>query len=426
MAYLFRLPDLGEGIVEAEVVRWLVREGDTVRQDEPLLEVQTDKALVALPSPVAGRVVRLGAAEGERVRVGTVLVELQVDGAPPAAREGPEAGASAGSGEGEPAPGEPLGIVGFFPGGTAPGPRDGEPSEGAPVRALPAARRLARELGVDLASVPGTGPGGAVTEADVRRAAEGRPAPEGEEPAAGPGEVRVPLRGVRRRVAERMVESKFTAPHVTAMDEVDVSELVTLRARVQRQLEGQGIHLTYLPFIIRAVVSGLKAYPYMNASLDASRQELILKKSYHIGIAVATEDGLLVPVVRHADRLSLFDLARQLNRLVTEARARRLSREELRGSTFTISNYGAFGGLFATPIINPPEVAILGVGRIQEKPVARGGRIEIRHMMGLSLSFDHRVVDGDYAGRFMAHVMERLESPGLVALESQDLTGPQP
>ncbi len=369
MAFEFRLPDLGEGIHEAEVRRWLVAEGQPVREDQPLVEVETDKAVVEIPSPAAGIVVRHGAGEGEVVAVGSVLATIEKTPSE-----------------------EPLGIVGFVPhAATVPQP---------PLQATPIARRVAKELGVEITQIKGTGPEGRVTEEDVRLHA-GLPREE----------ERVPLRGLRKRIAERMVQSAFSAPHVTAMEEADVTNLVALRARALEVAEARGIKLTFLPFIVKAVVSALTAHPFLNASLDPQAGAVVLKRYYHIGIATATEEGLLVPVIRDADRKDLWEIARELARLTEAARARTIGHDDLRGSTFTISNYGAFGGLFATPIINPPEVAILGVGRIQDRPVVRDGHIVVRKLMGVSLSFDHRAVDGEGAGRFLSRVIESLETP---------------
>jgi pyruvate dehydrogenase E2 component (dihydrolipoamide acetyltransferase) len=310
---------------------------------------------------------------------------------------------------------ESLGIVGVVPkeGEGTTTPRSDErpqPIPGAPLglQATPIARRVARELGVDLDRVAGSGPGGRITEADVRMQA-----------ARGAQEERVPMRGLRRRIAARMVQSAFTAPHVTAMEEADVSELVALRARMEAAAQAKGMRLTYLPFIIKAVVAALQANPYLNASLDAEAGVIILKRYYHIGIATATDDGLLVPVLRDADKKDLWEIAEGLKQLADASRARTIGREDLQGSTFTISNYGAFGGFFATPIINPPEAAILGVGRINDRAVVRDGEIVVRQLMGLSLSFDHRVVDGVDAGRFLQYVIDCLETPGVMEVGAE-------
>ena len=378
MAFEFRLPDLGEGIHEAEVRRWLVAEGQPVREDQPLVEVETDKAVVEIPSPVAGTVLRQGAGEGEVVTVGSVLVTIETSQTATASIPTVHTAERAAPAE------EPLGIVGFV-----------APQPG--LQATPIARRVAKELGIEITQVKGTGPGGRITEEDVRV-----------HTTRGPAEERVPLRGLRKRIAERMVQSAFTAPHVTAMEEADVTNLVAVREQAQQGAEAKGIRLTFLPFIVQAVVAALQDNPFLNASLDPEAGVIVLKRYYHIGIATAAEDGLLVPVIRDADKKDLWEIARELARLTEAARTRTIGHDDLHGSTFTISNYGAFGGLFGTPIINPPEVAILGVGRIQDKPVVRDGQIVIRKLMGVSLSFDHRVVDGEGAGRFLSRVLELL------------------
>lgn len=403
--YRWALPDLGEGMHEAEIVRWLVQEGDVVAPDQPLLEVQTDKALTEIPSPVAGRVLHLYGVPGQVVPVGTVLIEID----------------------------------------TA---MTNSPSAIPRPLAAPAVRRRARELGVDLADVRGTGRGGRITMRDVeeaaRQAATGQTVGMSVAPSAaveaGMGTVRqgqppgakavagsmsseadverVPLAGLRRVIAGRMVASKFTAPHVTGMDEADVTELVALREKLDPWAREQGIKLTYLPFVIRAVVSGLRRFPYLNASMDAEHGEILLKKRYHIGIAVDTPDGLMVPVIRDADQKSLLDLAQEVQRLSEAARSRTIALEDVQGSTFTISNVGSFGGTFATPIINPPEVAILAMGRIARRPMfGPNDEVVPRWLMALSLTFDHRVLDGGYTARFMRHVVERLEHPERLMLE---------
>ncbi|BDG62283.1 dihydrolipoamide acetyltransferase family protein [Caldinitratiruptor microaerophilus] len=445
MAYEFRLPDVGEGLHEAEIVRWLVKEGDMVAEDQPLVEVQTDKVTTEIPSPVAGRVVRLAGQPGDVVEVGSVIVVLEpVGAAAPAAEPAPGAAAVA-----------PVN-------GAAAAPRDGEPLSppapsvpgavpaGRPI-ATPAIRRRAREMGIDLRQVRGTGPAGRITAADLEAVAAGRgvaaaapaapalvatapeapavqtpaapaaaaPAGEAQAPAAGPrpGQ-RLPLRGVRRVIAEAMVRSKHTAPHVTVMDEVEVSALVALREEARRLAEARGVKLTYLPFVVKAAVAALREFPYLNASLDDERQEIVLHDHYHIGIATDTDGGLMVPVVKDADRKRLIDLAAEIAGLAGRARAGKLSLDELKGSTFTISNIGTVGaGVVFTPVINHPEVAILGVGTLAEKPVVKDGALAVGKVLHLSLSFDHRVVDGAMAGRFLRRVMDLLANPTMLLLE---------
>lgn len=447
MAYEFRLPDVGEGLHEAEIVRWLVKEGDLVREDQPLVEVQTDKVTTEIPSPVAGRVVRLVGQPGDVVEVGSVIVVLEPAGEATPAAEPVPAGApvraeAAREARAAPWDGEPL---------SPPAPSvPGAVPAGRPI-ATPAIRRRAREMGIDLRQVRGTGPAGRITAADLEAFAAGRgaaapaapaapataiAAPEGPAvqapaapamapavpapaPAAGPrpGQ-RLPLRGVRRVIAEAMVRSKHTAPHVTVMDEVEVSALVALREEARRLAEARGVKLTYLPFIVKAAVAALREFPYLNASLDDERQEIVLHDRYHIGIATDTEAGLMVPVVRDADRKRLIDLAAEIAGLAGRAQAGKLSLDELKGGTFTISNIGAVGaGTVFTPVINHPEVAILGVGTLAEKPVVKDGALAVGKVLHLSLSFDHRVVDGAMAGRFLRRVMDLLANPTMLLLE---------
>ncbi len=411
--YEWKLPDVGEGIHEAEILKWHVAPGDEVGVDQVILEIQTDKAVVDIPSPVHGRVAGILAAEGDVVRVGTVVINFAVDGDAQTTLRG------------EPAP-----VVAAPPTASAPV----SPSASKPRRALatPAVRKLARDLGVDLQKVQGSGDNGRVLAEDVRAFGEEpslAKAPPAEKPAraveaakapASGSEVRIPLRGIRRSIAEHMVRSKFTAPHVTTMDEVEVSALVALRNEMKATAAESGVKLTYLPFVIKAVVAALKRFPYLNASLDDNTEEIVLKSYYHIGIAVDDPDGLLVPVIRNADQKSLFDLAREIHDLTERAHAHTLTRDELGGSTFTLTNYGSFGGLFATPVINYPEVGIFGTGRIQKKAIVvdqSTDEIQARPMMSVCLTFDHRVVDGGTAGRFTNQVMRYLNRPMDLFLE---------
>jgi pyruvate dehydrogenase E2 component (dihydrolipoamide acetyltransferase) len=287
---------------------------------------------------------------------------------------------------------------------------------GADVQATPATRKLARDLGVDLGRVTGTGPGGRITPEDIKAAAAGGGAAQ---PAAvaAVGDVRVPFRGLRKKIAETLVRSKQTAPHATYVEEVDCTELVALRKRVNDAAGAGGTKLSFLPFIIKATVAALKKYPQVNATLDEAAGEIVQRRSYHLGLATATESGLVVPVVRDADGKSLVELARDVDRLAGLTRSGKAAREELMGSTFTITSLGAWGGVMATAIINPPEVAILGVHRIARRPAVVGDKIEIRELMNLSLSFDHRVIDGYDAARFIGEIKGALEAPGPLAAE---------
>jgi len=409
MRYEWKLPDVGEGIHEAEIVRWHVKPGDVVAQDQTILEIQTDKAVVDIPSPVAGTVTDIRVPEGEVVRVGTVLIVFESEAT------GPVVEASSSAVPPSP-PVAPPSVAGSPHSSSATGRR---------ALATPAVRKLARDLGVDIQGIRGSGPNGRVMAEDVRQAATAARTPAAP-PAATVSvpagsldeEERVPLRGTRRVIAEHMVRSKFTAPHVTTMDEVEVSQLVSWRRQMLPIAQQQGVKLTYLPFIIKATVAALKKFPYLNASLDDERREIVLKKRYHIGLAVDDPEGLLVPVIRDADQKSLLDLAREIQTLTEKAHAHQLAPQELAGSTFTITNYGSFGGLFATPVINYPEVAILGTGRIQKKAwVDESDQIQVRPLMGIILTFDHRVIDGGMAGRFLNQVMQYLHEPHSLFLE---------
>ncbi|WP_435065274.1 dihydrolipoamide acetyltransferase family protein [Halobaculum sp. EA56] len=552
----FKLPDVGEGVAEGELVNWLVAPGDTVTEDQPVAEVETDKALVEVPSPYNGTVTELHAEEGQMVPVGDVIITYEVadesDG--PA---GDEAEASAGAED-----------EGATADATADEPTEAdeapEPSSGR-VFAPPSARRLARELGVDLGAVEGSGPGGRVTEGDVRahadsggeaerseasdrtasdasretggaaadaggdgessgpkqvdigskqsavsrktesederetsagpaggsaptsveaagrdrtlavpatrkaaeeagvdiddvptdetrdgeafvtteqvrryaeavteaKAAEagaaagdadgtGAPAPAeaaGNGAAASREPESVPYRGVRRTIGEQMETSKYTAPHVTHHDTAVVDDLVDVRADLKERAAERDVKLTYMPFVMKALVAGLKEFPYLNSELREEDEEILLKKEYNIGIAVATDAGLMVPVVKDVDGKSMLDLAAEVNDLAARARERKVTREEMQGGTFTITNFGAVGGEYATPIINYPETAIMGLGAIEDRPVAEDGEVRAAKTLPLSLSIDHRVIDGAEAGQFTNFVMERLENPELLLLD---------
>jgi pyruvate dehydrogenase E2 component (dihydrolipoamide acetyltransferase) len=410
MARAFALPDLGEGLTEAQIVRVLVREGQVIGEDTPLLEVETDKAQVEIPSPLAGRVEKIHVEPGQTVKVGEVLVTF-ADG--DLARPG------------SPAPAAPA-----------------RPAAGGPVPAAPATRRLARELGVDLRTVRGTGPGGRVTDADVRGAgpsarpepegppeAPGRPAgprplaPVGLEPPAlprfeqwGPIE-RQPLSHLRRTIAERMTLSAAQVPHVTHFDRADLTDLDQLLRRNLEPARERGVSLTLTSFLLKAAALALREHPHFNASLDPGAGELILKRYCHLGVAVATDRGLIVPVLRDVDRKPLLELARELGALAQRVRAGKATLEDLRGGTFTVTNLGALGGTGALPIINYPEVAILGVARAREEPVVRDGHVVPRLLLPLSLTFDHRVADGADGARFAADIVRRLEHPDQLLLE---------
>lgn len=514
----FKLPDVGEGVAEGEIVEWLVEPGDEVSEDQPVAEVETDKASVEVPSPVNGSVKEILAEAGEVVPVGNVIITFDVEG-----EEDDEASESAENDEPtesqEQVSEEPADIGGE-PAISEAGEEKEEDGEGeeAPtssgrVFAPPNVRRLARELGVSIEGIEGSGPSGRVTEGDVQAASEGGDDEEGSdgpkqlgedlesatrksgesdgEPAqpeaaerertlAAPAtrklaeeegidlnqvptdeerdgeafvnpeaireyakaqqeaqaadaaavtgaegeraervdrETREPYRGIRRTIGQQMAASKFTIPHVSHHDTAEVEGLVEARADLKARSEEQGVRLTYMPFIMKAIVSALKEFPYLNSALDEEAEEIVVKNYYNIGIAVATEAGLMVPVIKDVDQKGILQLASEVNELAQKARERSISREEMQGGTFTITNFGAIGGEYATPIINHPEVAILGLGELAERPVVRDSAVEAAHTLPLSLSIDHRVIDGADGAAFANRVIEYLENPLLLLLE---------
>ena len=420
MPFEFKFPDIGEGLTEGEIVRWLVKEGDEVKEGQPLVEVETDKALAEIPSPKTGVILKILAKEKEIVKVGQVIVVIGEKGE--ALTVSPPKPKSVGVvGELEEAPEEAPAVAARA--------EAARPTFVSPhAMATPAVRALAKELGVDINKVKGTGPEGRVLEKDIRQAAEAKEKGVEVKPVEAPKKVRkydlygyvdrIPLRGVRRSIAKAMVKSKYTAPHVTTMDEADVTELWKIREKEKKAAEKKGIKLTILPFIIKAVLAGLKEHPYLNATLDDEDEEIILKKYYNIGMATDTSEGLMVPVVKNAVDKSILQLAEELTQLAEKARNRTIDLADLKGGTFTITNYGALGGIYGTPIINHPEVAILGTGKIKDTPVVRDEKVEVRKILFLALSFDHRVVDGAEAARFLNTVIARLEDPDLILLES--------
>lgn len=432
----FKLPDIGEGIHEGEVVKWLVKEGDVVKEDQPIVQVMTDKATVEIPAPAGGRIAKIHAAEGKVALVGSVLVTIDTaGGAAPKAAPAPAAPAN-GPIHAAAGPAHKPGIDTMISREVVRAVAEAQAAVAAPVArkvngkvlAAPATRKLAREMGIDIGTVAGSGPNGRVLKDDLKRLvssptrvmsvpAAAAPAPAPVPVASAATDERIPLRGLRKLIAENMHRSKSTAAHYTYVEEVDVTELVALRASAKKTAESRGARLTYLPFIIKAVVAGLKEFPYVNASLDDAAGEIILRKSYHIGVAAATDEGLMVPVVKDCDRKTVLQLARELDDLANRTRAKRATREELKGSTFTITSLGSMGGLFATPVINWPEVAVMGVHKIAKRPWVVNDQIVIRDIMLLSLSLDHRVVDGAVGAQFMNRVVELLQNPGLLLLE---------
>lgn len=404
MPYDFKLPDLGEGIAEVELRKWLVSEGERVAEHQPLVEVETDKAVVEVPSPRAGVVRQILKREGETVKVGEVLLAIAGEEEAAAPRQEAPPGGEA--------PRKSVGIVGSLP--DADDEQHPPQQKGFTGLATPMVRKMAREKGIDLAGIRGSGPHGCIIPEDLERYRAAAPPEAGKW--TGSAEV-LPLRGLRRTIAKNVLASQRTTAFVTSMEEADITEIWELRVREQGEVEARGTHLTFLPFFMKAAQHALKEYPLLNATIDDAAETIVLKKEYHFGIAVDTPEGLMVPVVRDVDKKSIMELAEAIQELGRKARERTIPLEELRGSSFTITNYGHFGGTFATPIINWPDVAILGFGRIVERPWVHKGEIAIRKILPLSLTFDHRATDGAYAARFLGKVLRYLEDPALLFLQ---------
>lgn len=458
--YEFKLPDIGEGVTEGEIVSWLVKAGDTVSEDQDMVEVMTDKATVTIGAPNAGTVSEVRAEVGDTVPVGQVIVVLDTEGG--AASSGAEAEApapKAADATKASAVGDLKEDLPGFDGankqqsGTE-APRAGAAPKEAPSApsaspsgaggqdyfnekplAAPATRKLARELNVDIRRVAPSGSAGRVTKEDIQSFAAGggssapsagqagaargqiSPVPAATPVPVGATEERVPIRGMRKRTYESMARSKHTAAHFTYVDECECSGLIALRKRLKPIADESGVKLTFLPFIVKAVVAALKKHPYMNCLVDDTSMEMVLRKNFDIGIAVATDAGLIVPALRGADRLTLVDIAREIERLATDARNGKIGREDLGGSSFTITSLGKTGGLLATPVVNYPEVGILFVPEMKKRPIVKNDEIVVGHVMDLSLSFDHRIIDGHMGAAFTQEVIELLQNPDRLLLE---------
>ncbi|HZO21184.1 MAG TPA: dihydrolipoamide acetyltransferase family protein [Steroidobacteraceae bacterium] len=434
--YVFKLPDLGEGTVEAEIVGWHVKPGDQVSEDDVMVEVMTEKAAVELPAPISGRVISTTGAPGDRVPVGSELIVFETasgvqDEAPSGATtdrssgDTPAVAAAAAA-----APAAPRESRSASPPSAGGGRSNGHAAvstEERPIRVAtsPAIRRKAREAGVDLTRLSGSGPHGRILRQDFEAFMSGRSAPtvlrpvnpakERHQDRAATEEIKVI--GVRRLIAQRMSESKRTIPHFAYVEELDVTELESLRRHLNTKPALRAPGLTYLPFIVSALVRVLRDFPQCNALYDTERGVIVRHHAVHVGIATQTGDGLKVPVVRDAQRLSLWELAEQMRRVTEAARTNKATREELTGSTITVTSLGKLGGIASTPIINAPEVAIIGVNRAIERPVVHGGAIAIRRMMNLSSSFDHRFVDGFDAAAMIQALKERLEHPATIFID---------
>ena len=418
MAFEFKLPDVGEGLTEGELLAWLVKKGDQVKEGQPLARFETDKAIVEIPAPRDGVILQLKFPEGAVIHVGEVFVILGEPGEQLAVvpQEKPAASPQVG-----------VGVVGVL----EEAPPEPAPVAASAVLATPVVRKLAKDLGLDVTKVTGSGPEGRILESDVRQAAAAaaQPAEVLEKPAATEAKPtarkvkkydfygyieHAPFKGMRKTIARHVSRSQQATVTVTATDEADITELQRLKERTQSKAQSQEVHLTLLPFIIRAVVAALKDHPYLNATLDDEAEDIILKKYYNIGVATDTPEGLMVPVLKNAGDKNILELAQEIQDLAAKARDRSIDLADLQGGSFTVTNYGAIRGIFGTPVINYPEVAILGIGRRQELPRVRAGKIEIRQILPISLSFDHRVIDGAQAARFLQQFIAYLEDPALI------------
>ena len=416
MVFEFKFPDVGEGITEGEIVKWLIKEGDKVKQDQVIAEIETDKAIVQIPSPKEGTILRIHFNEGDTIKVGETLVTIGESGEKAEIKKEEKS--------------KSFGVMGVLEEAKEdveiPIKKEIKTEKIEGILATPAVRSLAKSLNVDLATINGTGPSGRITKEDVESSKKGVKVEEFNKVSSikvtkkydlyGYVE-RVPLKGIRKATAKLMDESHIKAAHVMHSDLIDITHLYEIREKEKVKAAKKNTKLTYLPFIIKALIAALKEHPFLNASLDENTNEIILKKYYNIGIAVDTEDGLLVPVIKVADSKKILDLAKEIENLATKAKSRTIDLMDLRGGTFTITNVGSIGGLFFAPIINYPEAAILGLGRIYDAPLVVNGKVQIRKVLPISISFDHRILDGAEAARFANRIKELLEDPDEFIIE---------
>ncbi|WP_285490116.1 dihydrolipoamide acetyltransferase family protein [Staphylococcus haemolyticus] len=432
MAFEFRLPDIGEGIHEGEIVKWFVKAGDTIEEDDVLAEVQNDKSVVEIPSPVSGTVEEVVVDEGTVAVVGDVIVKIDA----PDAEDMQFKGGHDDDTSSEEAPAQEEAKTEEAPAASAS--QDEEVDENRQIKAMPSVRKYAREKGVNIKAVAGSGKNGRITKEDIDNhlngggaqaatdsnesaaastsedtsAVQTQSVPEGDFP-----ETTDKIPAMRRAIAKAMVNSKHTAPHVTLMDEIDVQDLWDHRKKFKEVAAEQGTKLTFLPYVVKALVSALKKYPALNTSFNEEAGEIVHKHYWNIGIAADTDRGLLVPVVKNADRKSIFQISDEINELAVKARDGKLTSDEMKGATCTISNIGSAGGQWFTPVINHPEVAILGIGRIAQKPIVKDGEIVAAPVLALSLSFDHRQIDGATGQNAMNHIKRLLNNPELLLME---------
>ncbi|MDO8538718.1 MAG: dihydrolipoamide acetyltransferase family protein [archaeon] len=438
MGFDFRFPDVGEGITEGHVIKWLVKEGDKVKQDQVLCEIETDKAVVEIPSPQAGVILKINFIAGTIVKVGEVLVQIGDAG------EKTERSAGKFAAKIE-EPKESFGVVGSIEVGNEVLPSRIQSTQSVSsstgIMATPRIREMAKKIGIDINSVKGTGMNGMITEQDLQNASKGAVQLQSSQPAVQSSSgmthsnvlsdeerhkasfdkygkiLKIPMTPTRKAIAKKMTESKMHAPHATAMIDVDITDLAKVKEKEKMAAEDKGVKLTFLAFIVKACAICLKKNPYLNSEMDEENQFIVTKSYYNIGIAVDSGQGLLVPVIKKVDSKSIVDVAHDIENLAEQARTRKIDLEDLKGGTFTITNWGSIGASYGVPIINYPEVAILGVGKAEDKPVVLDKVIKIRKMLPLSLAFDHRVVDGAQATKFLVDLKKHLEDPELLLID---------
>lgn len=427
MRYIFKFPDIGEGIAEGKILTWYVKKGQAIKAGDPLVKMETDKVVTDIPSPREGVIAAVFGNEGEVINVGDPLVEIEIEGVEGEAAQAVVAEAAAAKHlTEEPIDEKGFGVVGtlevagdsaYLPAGEEGRPAPAAPAEAPRKKALatPVARAMAKDMGIDIDKVPGTGPGARVMKKDITTYYEslqkGEVKPKGEAvPPVSPVEY-IPLSQIRKTIAKNMTRSKHNAAHMTVFEEVEVSALVGLRASYKEKFANEGLKFSYMPFILKAAAEGLKSHPVLNSELDLENDRMIYKKNYNINIAVDTAEGLVVPVVRDADRLSIREITIKIAEIAEKARERKLTLDDMKGGTFTVTNYGAIAGTYGVPVINYPQAAILGIGRILKEPVVKNDEIVVGHVLPLSLSVDHRIVDGGDAARFLLRVKELLSDP---------------
>ncbi|MDO9510783.1 MAG: dihydrolipoamide acetyltransferase family protein [Bacteroidales bacterium] len=421
MRYIFNFPDIGEGLDEGTIIEWYVQKGQKIESGDPLVNMETDKVVTDIPSPKSGTIVATYGAVGETIHVGSPLVEIEMEGIEGAAavEEANKIEMVEEEGAGVVGTLEIAGNSAYLPssseGTSSASPESVEKKSHKKALATPVARAMAKDLGVDINQVSGTGPAGRVSTADLQNyVAKATTAASVSTTTVVSQGARVeyqPLSQIRKTIARNMIQSKHNAAHMTVFDETEIGELIQLRARFKDEFKNQGIKLSYLPFILKALGNALQHHPSLNSQLDLDNNRLILKKYYNIGIAVDTEDGLVVPVIRDVDKLSIREIASQITIMADKARDRKLTMEDMKDGTFTITNYGSIGGQYAVPVINYPQAAILGIGRIVEKPIIRNDAIVKGSVLPLSLSVDHRIIDGGDVTRFLNRMLGLLSDP---------------